>query len=126
MESLILPEIARRREFEELNKKYISFHWSWSKNEEDLRNKFMKKGDLDKLPYAIKKILCGFVHDKDFKASSQFYNGASSIRPEHLELAMKEFFEKWSHNSDHGLKGRLQQYLDQNDKIREELDIERQ
>ena len=26
MESLILPEIARRREFEELNKKYISFH----------------------------------------------------------------------------------------------------
>ena len=121
MESLILPEIARRKEFEELNKKFISLYWSWNKNEQEIKEKFMEKGDLDKLPYAIQKILCGFVHDKDFKVDQEYYNGVSSRDLDSLKRTMEEFFEKWSKNSDHGLKGKLQEYLNQNDDIKDRL-----
>jgi len=123
METLIIPEISRRREFDELNKMYTAFYWNWVTKETQSREKFFDHGDIDQLPYAFKKILMGFVYDDTFKVDERFVEKHAVSDFNALNKVMTGYFDRWAHSPDQNLKGKLEEYLTQYEKAQDQIAI---
>lgn len=121
LQSVILPEVARRREFDALNKQYTAFYWSWITQETESREKFIDTGDLQQLPLAFKKILVDFIFDEDFEVEARAAKPESFRDLASLNGAMKSYFERWSISPEASLKGKLEEYLRDNNSIRDEV-----
>ena len=121
VETIILPEIMRRKEFDQLNREYTSFYWNWITKETESRENFIDRGDLQQLPYAFKKILVSFIFDEDFDVdvSGNRYYTLKDI--DSLNIALKSYFERWTKSPEEGLKGKLADYLNENNRIKDQV-----
>lgn len=118
MDSLVYPELIRRKEFESLNKDFISFYNAWVENETKARENFFNHGDLDLLPYAFKKLLVGFIYDEDFNLKIKEGKVRKEFNSfEDLQVSMENYFNTWAKSSDEKLKGKLSEYVENQDNL---------
>jgi hypothetical protein len=120
LQTVILPEVTRRKEFDALNKQYTAFYWNWITQETESREKFVDTGDLQQLPVAFKKILVDLIFDEDFELEARAKTSEGYRDLQSLNAAMKTYFERWSISPEASLKGKLEEYLRENNAIRDE------
>ncbi len=121
LQAVILPEVSRRREFDVLNKQYTTFYWNWITQETESREKFIDTGDLQQLPLAFKKILVDLICDEAFEFEPRDQKTESFKDLHSLNAAMKSYFDRWSISPEASLKGKLEEYLRDNNSVRDEL-----
>lgn len=105
MRAFILPELARRREFDRLNKEFTGFYYDWVNRETEAREKFFERGELDQLPYAFKKLLVAFVLDNEVTLVSQpSKQPQESVTLEELRAKLATYFDTWTKPADSSLQ----------------------
>lgn len=123
LEGYIAPELLRRKEFEGICKDIANFQWYLVSKENEAREKFLDVADLQKLPYAVKKILLEFV-DEEAGCFTQQKDKTSAPELKELVKSVESFYEKWSHQANPEFKNRLETLLKQNESLQQELALE--
>ena len=119
LETLIIPEITRRKQFAYLLQSFNSFYSEWMDNETQIRASFFERGDLADLPYSFKKMLIDVVYDEAFLPPNITLETKSSKDLEILAQDLRGFFKSYSSNPDLKLQAKLQEYLETNVRLRE-------
>jgi hypothetical protein len=121
LETLIIPEITRRRDFAQLHQSFTGFYGEWMEAETQLRASFLERGDLADLPYSFKKMLIDAVYDEALAPETIPTTNKSSASIDSLRTDLQSFFRSYSANPELRLQAKLREYLASNEQLQEGL-----